>query len=61
MKERQIKRTPATFTGLFNACAMSPFPEDALVKLNNLRKHLMENRWELSQINYLALMKGMHI
>lgn len=58
MKARQIKRTPSTYTGLFNACANSLFPEEALRKLNHLRQQLDENGVELNVINYHAMIKG---
>lgn len=58
MLDRRIKNTPATFTGLFNACANSPFREEALIKLNHLRKQLAEKNVVLTLINYNAMIKG---
>lgn len=59
MQERNIKTAPATYTGLFNACANSPYPNEALIKLNHLRKVLAENNVELNLVNYNAMIKGM--
>jgi pentatricopeptide repeat protein len=58
MKKTGVKRTAATYTGLFNACATSPDPEDGLMRLNNLRAKLDEARVTLTLINYNAMMKG---
>lgn len=58
MKKTGVKRTPATYTGLFNACALSPDREDGLMRLNNLRKTLEDDRVTLTLINYNAMMKG---
>ena len=58
MKKNGVKRTAATYTGLFNACALSPEPADALMRLNNLRKNLRDSRVTLTIINYNVLMKG---
>lgn len=58
MKERDVKPTLATYTGLFNAVANSPFPQNALRKITKLRKLAADNGIELSTINYHAMIKG---
>lgn len=60
MKKRALKITPATYTALFNACANSPFPDDALIRVNHLRNEMMENGLELNDIQYNALIKGQY-
>ncbi|XP_065210063.1 pentatricopeptide repeat-containing protein 1, mitochondrial [Planococcus citri] len=58
MKQAGIKRTAPTYTGLFNACANSLIPEDALIRLNNLRRQLEEQGLMLNSINYNAMIKA---
>lgn len=58
MKKAGVKRTGATYTGLFNACANTPFPEDGIMRVNTLRKELVEKSVPLNAINYHTLIKG---
>lgn len=61
MKKTQVKPTHSTYTGLFNACANTPFPEDGIMRVNNLRRELVEKGIELNGINYHALIKGWYL
>lgn len=61
MKDRFVKTTPATYTGLFNAIANSPFPKNAERRLTSLRKKLADDSIELTAINYHAMIKGWFI
>ncbi|KAK7591179.1 hypothetical protein V9T40_002792 [Parthenolecanium corni] len=58
MKDRFVKTTPATYTGLFNAIANSPFPKNAERRLTSLRKKLADDSIELTAINYHAMIKA---
>lgn len=58
MKQANIKTTPATYTGLFNACANSLIPDDALIQINNLRRQLEDKGIMLNNINCNAMIKG---
>lgn len=58
MKQRGLKITGGTYTALFNACANSPFPVDALEKANNLRKIMLQNGYVPNETNYNAMIKA---
>lgn len=58
MKQRGLKITGGTYTALFNACANSPFPGDALEKANNLRKIMLQNGYVPNETNYNAMIKA---
>lgn len=58
MKQRDLKVTGATYTALFNACANSPYPKDALDKANNLRKIMLQNGYVPNESNYNAMIKA---
>lgn len=58
MKKRSLKVTPHTYTGLFNACASSPWPEDGLSRAKHLRELMVEKGYNPNQTNYHAMIKG---
>lgn len=58
MKQRALKVTGGTYTALFNACANSPHPKDALEKANNLRKVMLQNGYVPNETNYNAMIKA---
>jgi hypothetical protein len=58
MKKRALKVTAATYTGLFNACANSPWPSDGLKRAKHLRKLMFEKNYEPNASNYHAMIKG---
>lgn len=58
MKERGLQITGATYTSLFNACAMSPFKADALAKARDLREAIVEKNYVPNVTNYNAMIKA---
>lgn len=58
MTDRSFIPTPATLTGLFNACAESPFPEYGLKKAHLLKEKIEIKNWRLTQITYHAMIKA---
>lgn len=58
MKQRGLVVTGGTYTSLFNACAMSPFKSDALLKANHLRELMKEKGYEPNLQNYNAMIKA---
>lgn len=58
MKERNLEVTGATYTALFNACAESPFPEQALEQAHNLRKIMLKIGYIPNETNYNAMIKA---
>jgi pentatricopeptide repeat domain-containing protein 1 len=58
MKQRNLKITGGTYTALFNACAMSPWPQDGLEKANHLRQIMHEKGYEPNDSNYNAMIKA---
>jgi hypothetical protein len=61
MKKRALKVTGATYTGLFNACANSPWPNDGLKRAHHLRELMFEKGYEPNAPNYHAMIKGLSI
>jgi len=58
MKKRDIKTTPATYTSLFNACANSPYKDDALKRAKKLHNIMSLKSIEPNIYNYHAMIKG---
>lgn len=58
MKQRALRVTGATYTALFNSCAMSPFRKDALWRAHHLRKVMLEKGYEPNASNYNAMIKA---
>lgn len=58
MKQRGLKVTGGTYTSLFNACAMCPWPQDGLNKANRLREIMLEKGYEPNASNYNAMIKA---
>uniref|UniRef100_A0A1B6FRY6 PROP1-like PPR domain-containing protein n=1 Tax=Cuerna arida TaxID=1464854 RepID=A0A1B6FRY6_9HEMI len=58
MKERGLKVTGHTYTGLFNACANSPFPEESLKQALHLRGIMIEKAVLMNQTIYHAMIKA---
>lgn len=58
MTDRALRPTPATLTGLFNACAESPFPEYGLKKAHSLKEKIQAKDWRLTQPTYHAMIKA---
>lgn len=58
MKQRGLNITGATYTSLFNACAMTPWAQDGLNKANRLREIMAEKGYEPNPINYNAMIKA---
>ncbi|XP_059620362.1 pentatricopeptide repeat-containing protein 1, mitochondrial [Phlebotomus argentipes] len=58
MKQRDLKVTGGTYTGLFNACAMSPWPADGLKRANRLRDLMLQKGYEPNVTNYNAMIKA---
>ncbi|XP_054257016.1 pentatricopeptide repeat-containing protein 1, mitochondrial isoform X2 [Macrosteles quadrilineatus] len=58
MRGRGLKVTGHTYTGLFNACANSPYPEDALLRAQHLRVTLVERAFLMNQTLYHAMIKA---
>lgn len=58
MKQRGMNVSGGTYTSLFNACAMSPWPQDGLNKANRLREIMAEKGYEPNPMNYNAMIKA---
>ncbi|XP_052873607.1 pentatricopeptide repeat-containing protein 1, mitochondrial [Anopheles cruzii] len=58
MKQHGLKVTGGTYTSLFNACAMSPFPGDGLKRSNQLREVMLEKGYDPNETNYNAMIKA---
>ncbi|XP_068205939.1 pentatricopeptide repeat-containing protein 1, mitochondrial [Palaemon carinicauda] len=59
MKKRGIKPQPVTYTGLFNACANSPWPAtDGLLRAQKLRKQLQDKEYPVNQTISHAMIKA---
>jgi len=58
MKKRGIKTTPATYTCLFNACANSPYKDDALKRAKHLHNLMSLKSIEPNIFIYHAMIKG---
>lgn len=58
MKKRGIKTTQATYTSLFNACANSPYKDDALKKATHLHDLMSSKLIEPNIFIYHAMIKG---
>ncbi|XP_071544899.1 pentatricopeptide repeat-containing protein 1, mitochondrial [Panulirus ornatus] len=59
MKKRGLKVQPVAYTGLFNACANSPWPEtDGLKRATQLREQLLQNGYLFNQIISHAMIKA---
>lgn len=57
-KKHNLEPNAATYTSLFNVCAMSSNKELALDYLNNLRQSLYEKQFPLNQTHYNAMVKA---
>lgn len=58
MKKRGIKTTRATYTCLFNACANSPYKDDALNRAKKLHNLMSLKSIEPNIFIYHAMIKG---
>lgn len=58
MTDRRLQPTPAALTGLFNACAESPFREYALKKARLLKEKIETKQWIVNLITYRAMVKA---
>lgn len=59
MKKRGLKVQPVAYTGLFNACANSPWPAtDGLQRATHLREELTGKGYKVNQIISHAMIKG---
>ncbi|NP_001153853.1 pentatricopeptide repeat domain 1 [Acyrthosiphon pisum] len=58
MKKSGIKTTPATYTCLFNACANSPYKDDALKRAKKLHNLMSLKSIEPNIFNYHAMIKA---
>ncbi|CRL06978.1 CLUMA_CG020011, isoform A [Clunio marinus] len=58
MRQRGLKVTGATYTSLFNACAMTPWKEVGLEKAKGLREIMFEKGFEPNVSNYNAMIKA---
>ena len=52
MKKRGLQVRRAVYTGLFNACANSPWPEDGLRRAHDLLSILREMDYEFNPTHY---------
>ncbi|KAK2714639.1 hypothetical protein QYM36_009011 [Artemia franciscana] len=58
MRDRGIGASDCTYTILFNACANSPFKEEALSKALYLKMKLKEDNVRLNLVNYHSIIKA---
>lgn len=58
MKQRDLKVTGATYTALFNSCALTPFINDGLERARHLREVMLEKQYEPNESNYHAMIKA---
>lgn len=58
MKQRGLQVTGGTYTALFNACAMTPWPQDGLLKANHLRQVMLEKGYKPNATNFNAMIKA---
>ncbi|MPC46074.1 Pentatricopeptide repeat-containing protein 1, mitochondrial [Portunus trituberculatus] len=59
MKKHGLKVEPVAYTGLFLACAHSPWPTtDGLQRATHLRSYLLEKNFQFNQIICHAMIKG---
>lgn len=58
MTDRGMIPSDATFTGLFNACANSPFPEQSLKSAHGLRNRMKEKNHPFNLTHYHVMMKA---
>lgn len=59
MKKRGLKVEPVAYTGLFLACAHSPWPTtDGLQRATHLRSYLLEKNFQFNQIICHAMIKA---
>lgn len=57
-KKHGLQPDSATYTCLFNACAMSDNSKMALEHLNNLRRSLQQQQFQLNQTHYNVMVKA---
>lgn len=60
MKKCGIKTTSATYTCLFNACANSPYKDDALKRAKKLHNLMSLKSIEPNIYIYHAMIKGIY-
>src|SRR5689334_7203899 len=58
MKQLKLAPNKWTYTALFNACANSPFGEEALKQANELRDHIAEQQIPLQRPTFHAMIKA---
>lgn len=58
IKRRGLKIHASAYTGLFNACANSPWLEDGLQRAQHLRDIILETKYEPNDSNYNAMIKA---
>lgn len=58
IKRRGLKVHASAYTGLFNACANSPWLEDGLQRAQHLRDIILEAKYEPNDSNYNAMIKA---
>nr|CAD7460767.1 unnamed protein product [Timema tahoe] len=58
MKKRSLHVSAAIYTALFNSCANSPFPQEALKQATHLYELMQEKGYQPNKINYHAMIKA---
>lgn len=58
IKRRGLPVHASAYTGLFNACANSPWLEDGLQRAQHLRDIILETKYEPNESNYNAMIKA---
>ncbi|XP_044736845.1 pentatricopeptide repeat-containing protein 1, mitochondrial [Chrysoperla carnea] len=58
MKKRGLKVHPGAYTGLFNACANSPWKEDGLSRAIKLQQLIIDQNYYPNDSNYNAMIKA---
>nr|CAD7267150.1 unnamed protein product [Timema shepardi] len=58
MKKRSLHVSAAIYTALFNSCANSPFPQEALKQAAHLYELMQEKGYQPNKINYHAMIKA---
>ncbi|XP_063227761.1 pentatricopeptide repeat-containing protein 1, mitochondrial [Bacillus rossius redtenbacheri] len=58
LKKRGLHVSASVYTALFNSCANSPFPEEALKKAVHLWELIQEKGYQPNRMNYNAMIKA---